>query len=162
MRSTSLVLAALAGIAASAFAAPAGALTPNSSAGIRAAVETVDPVASVHCRPFRHRSYNHRWGFGCRGGGVSIHEGVRGRVSIHERERVRGRVGIHEREGVRARVGVHERSTTRSDTTVRSRERTSPRGEVKTGTTPSSTTGKSGTMGKSGTTSGGGGTGGQR
>ena len=161
MRSTSLVLAALAGIAASAFAAPAGALTPNSSAGIRAAVETVDPVASVHCRPFRHRSYNHRWGFGCRGGGVSIHEGVRGRVSIHERES-RGRVSIHERE--RARVGVHERSTTRSDTTVRSRERTSPRGEVKTGTTHSSTTGKSGTMGKSGTSGGAGrgGTGGQR
>jgi hypothetical protein len=156
MRSTSLILAAVAGLAASAFAAPAGALTPNSSAGIRAAAESVDPLANVHCRSFKHRSYNHGWGFGCRVGGVS--------VNIHEREgvRVRGRVGIHEREGTRARVGIHERSTTRSSTNVRSRESTTARGEARTSTTRSSTTGKSGTTGnRSESRGGGGGTGGQ-
>src|SRR5262245_25822447 len=116
MRSTSLVLAALTGIAVSAFAAPAGAFTPTSSAAVGPAAQSVDPVASVHCRSFKHRSYNHGWSYGCRGGGVH--------VSIYEREGVRGRVSVHEREGTRARVGIHERSTTRSETNVRSRERT--------------------------------------
>src|ERR1043166_6539042 len=129
MRSTSLVLAALAGIAVSAFATPASAFTANSSAGLRPAAEAIDPVANVHCRPFRHRSYNHPWGYGCRGGGISVHEGV----SIHERGGVRGRVSVHERD--RARVGVHERSTTRTDV----RSRSNVRGEVNTGTTRSST-----------------------
>lgn len=173
MRSTSLVLVAAAGIAAVTFAAPAGAFTPTSSAGLGTAAQAIDPVASVHCRPFKHRSFNHPWGFGCRGGRVSIHEreGVSGRVSIHEREgrdRVsvreregRSRVSVREREGSRARVGVHERSTTRSQTNTRSRERSDVRGEVKSGNTRSSTTGKSGTTGKSSTTTGGGGTSGQ-
>jgi hypothetical protein len=160
MRWTTLALAAAAGIAASAFAAPAGALTPTSSAGLRPAAESIDQIANVHCRPFKHRSYNHGWGFGCRGGAsVTIRE--RGRVSVHEREGVRGRVSIHEREGTRARV--HERSSTRTD--VRSRESTRARGEVKTGTSRNSTTGRTGTTGnrsESGRgTGGGGGTGGQ-
>src|ERR1051326_6043296 len=94
MRSASLVLAAMAGLAASTFALPASAFTPNSSSGIRAATETVDPLASVHCRPFKHRSYNHPCSYGCRGGGISVHEGV----SIHERGGVRGRVSVHERD----------------------------------------------------------------
>jgi hypothetical protein len=141
MRWTKLALVAAAGLAASAFAAPAGAFTPNSSADLRPAAESIDQVASVHCRPFKHRSPYHGWGFGCRGGGVTIHE----------------------REGTRARVGVHERSSTRSSTSVRSRESTSARGEVRSGSSRSSTTGKTGTTGqKSGTggSSGGGGTGG--
>ena len=159
MRTTSLVLAAAAGIAAVTFAAPAGAFTPNSSAGMRPAAESIDPVASVHCRSFKHRSYNHPWGFGCRGGRVSVHEGV----SIHERRGVRGGVSVHEHEG-RGRMSVHERSTTRSQTNVRSRERTNVRGEANTGTSRSgtsersSTTGKTGTTGKSSTSTGGGGT----
>ena len=152
MRSTSLVLAALAGIAASTFAVPAGALTPGSSAGVGAAAQTIDPVASVHCRPFKHRSPDHRWGFGCRGGSVSIHEheGVRGRVNVHEREGTRSRVDVRERE----RTG---RTDVRTRTDVRSRERTKARGEVKTDTTRGSTTGKSGTTNKSSTRSSGGG-----
>ena len=149
MRSTSLVLAAAAGIAAVTFALPAGAFTPNSSAGVRPAAESIDPVASVHCRPFKHRSWNHPWSFGCGGGRVSVHEGV----------------SIHERGGVRGRVGIHERSTTRSQTNIRSRERTNVRGEVNTGTRggtsqKSSTTGQTGTTGQSSTKTGGGGGGG--
>jgi hypothetical protein len=169
MRSTSLVLAALTGLAVSAFAAPAGALTPVSGAGVGTAAQSVDPVASVHCRPYKHRSYNHGWGFGCRGGA---------HVSIYEREGRGHRRGFEEREG-RARVGVHERSSTRSETDVRSRERTttgrshegsSVRGEAKGGTSGSSTKGGSGTTGNrsetggtsgGGTKSGGGGTSGQ-
>jgi hypothetical protein len=146
MRSTSLVLAALTGLAVSAFAAPAGAFTPASSAGVGAAAQSVDPVTSVHCRSYKHRSYNHGWSYGCgRGGGVH--------VSIHEREvgRVHRR-GFEEREGVRARVGVHERSSTRSETNVRTRESTKARGEVRSESTRSNTTGKSSTTGRSGTT----------
>jgi hypothetical protein len=139
MRSTSLVLAALTGLAVSTFAAPAGAFTPMSSAGVGLAAQSVDPVASVHCRSFKHRSYNHGWGYGCRGG---VH------VSIHEREGGRvHRRGFEEREGVRARVGVHERSSTRSETNVRSRESTKARGEVRSEGTRSNTTGKSSTTG---------------
>jgi len=140
MRSTSLVLAALAGLAASAFAAPAGAFTPNSSAGIGPAAESIDPVASVHCRSFKHRSYNHGWGFGCRGGGYSV---------IHEREGRRGHVSVREREG-RTSVGVRERSSTRSETNVRSRESTSTRGEAKSESSRSGTSGRSGTTERSG------------
>jgi hypothetical protein len=163
MRSTTLALAALAGLAVSAFAAPAGAFTPTSSAGIRDAAQAVDPVVSVHCRSFKHRSYNHPWGFGCRGGA---------HVSVHVREGGRfHRRGFEEREGVRSRtsVGVRERSSTRSETNVRSNERSSTRGEVKGGTSgssKSSTTGRSGTTGNKtetgvgGTSGGGGGTGG--
>jgi hypothetical protein len=167
MRSTSLVLTALTGLAVSTFAAPAGAFTPLSSAGVGSAAQSVDPVASVHCRSYKHRSYNHGWGYGCRGGG-GVH------FSIHEREGDRvHRHGFEEREGGRARVGVHERSSTRSETDVRSRESTttrrshegsSPRGEVKGGTsTRSSTTGKPSTTGnqsETGGTSGGGTSGG--
>jgi hypothetical protein len=150
MRSTSLVLAALAGLAASTFAVPAGAFTPGSSAGVGAAAQTIDPVASVHCRPFKHRSPDHRWGYGCRGG----------RVSIHEHEGVRGRVSVHEREGTRSRVDVRERERSTGRTDVRTRDRTKARGEVKTETTRGSTTGKSGTTNKSTTRSGGGSSGG--
>ena len=170
MRSTSLVLAALTGLAVSGFAAPAGAFTPMSSAGVGSAAQSVDPVASVHCRSFKHRSYNHGWSYGCRGG---VH------VSIHEREGGRvHRRGYEEREG-RARVGVHERSSTRSETDVRSRESTTTRrsregsgargevrsggGESKSGSSGSSTTGRSGTTGnrsESGSSSSGGNTGG--
>jgi hypothetical protein len=152
MRWTTLALAALTGIAAGALASPAGAFTPNSSAGLRPAAESIDPVASVHCRPYKHRSYNHGWSYGCgRGGGVH--------VSIHEREGRHGRVGVHEREG--GRVSVHERSSTRSETNVRSRESTRARGEVKSGSTRSSTEGRSGTTGnrsETGKGTGGGGT----
>ena len=162
MRWTTLALAALTGIAAGALASPAGAFTPNSSAGLRPAAESIDPVASVHCRPYKHRSYNHGWSYGCgRGGGVhvSIHEreGRRGHFGIHEREG--GRVSVREREG--GRVSVHERSSTRSETNVRSRESTRARGEVKSGSTRSSTTGRSGTTGnrsETGSHTGGGGT----
>jgi hypothetical protein len=158
MRWTKLALVAAAGIVASAFAAPAGAFTPTSSAGLSPAAQAVDPIASVHCRSFKHRSPNHGWGFGCRGAGVG--------VSVHRRG------FVEEREGRRGgRVGVHERSSTRSSTSVRSRESTSARGEVKTGTSRSSTTGKSGTTGNrsetgrgsggGGGTGSGGGTGGQ-
>ena len=150
MRSTSLVLAALTGLAVSAFAAPAGAFTPISSAGLGTAAQTVDPVASVHCRSFKHRSYNHGWSFGCGGGGAHVGIYERGGGRVHRR-------GFEEREGGRARVGVHERSSTRSETDVRSRERTKARGEVKTDTTRGSTTGKSGTTNKSSTRSSGGG-----
>jgi hypothetical protein len=159
MRSASLVLAALTGLAVSTFAAPAGAFTPLSSAVVGPAAQSVDPVASVHCRSYKHRSYNHGWGYGCRGGP---------HVTVYERDRVHRR-GYEEREGGRARVGVHERSSTRSETDVRSRESTttrrshegsSPRGEVKGATsTRSSTTGKPSTTGnqsETGGTSGGG------
>jgi hypothetical protein len=156
MRSTSLVLAAVTGRAVSVFAAPAGALTPLSSAGVGSAAQSVDPIASVHCRPYKHRSYNHGWGYGCRGGAhVTIHEREGGRV--HRR-------GYEEREG----VSVHERSSTRSETNVRSRERSTtrgsregsePRGGVKGGGGESSTKGGSSTTGnrsETGGTSGGG------
>jgi hypothetical protein len=143
MRSTSLVLAALTGLAVSAFAAPAGAFTPASSAGVGAAAQSVDPVTSVHCRSFKHRSYNHGWGYGCRGG---VH------VSVYEREGGRvHRRGLEERGGVHGRVSVHERSSTRSETNVRTRESTKARGEVSE-STRSNTTGKSSTTGRSGTT----------
>jgi hypothetical protein len=164
MRSTSLLLAAMTGLAVSAFAAPAGAFTPMSSAGIAPAAQNVDPVTTVHCRPFKHRSYNHGWGFGCgHGGYVSIHEREGGRV--HRR-------GFEEREGVRGRVSVHERSSTRSETNVRSREGTATRGsregstprgegksggETKSGSSGSSTTGRSGTTGNRSETGGTGG-----
>ena len=137
MRSTSLVLATLAGIAATVVAAPAGAFTPNSSAGIRAAAESVDSVANVHCRSYKHRSYNHGWGFGCGRGAYSV--GVHRRGMVEERE---GR-------------GVRERSTIRSETNVRSRESTRTRGEVRTGGRSETRTGGGG----SGTSGGGGSTG---
>src|ERR1043166_5251333 len=136
MRLTSLALAALTGIAVSAFATPAGALTPDSSSGMRAAAESVDPLAIVHCRQYKHRSYNHGWSYGC-GGGYSV--------------RVHRRGVVEKREGRRGRVGIHERSTTRSETNVRSRESTTTRGERRTGggseksgSTPGGTTGNKG------------------
>ena len=174
MRSTSLVLAALTGLAVSAFAAPAGAFTPMSGAGAGPAAQSVDPVTSVHCRSFKHRSYNHGWGYGCGRGGVH--------VTIHEREGGRvHRRGYEEREG----VSVRERSSTRSETNVRSRERSTTRGshegsgargevksgggETKSGSSGSSTTGRSGTTGNrsesggsSSGSSGAGGTSGQK
>src|SRR5215470_13963208 len=156
MRWTTLALAALTGIAAGALASPAGAFTPNTSAGLRPAAESIDPVASVHCRSFKHRSFNHPWGFGC-GRGADIGVGVHRRGFVEEREGRRGRVGIHEREG--GRVSVRERSSTRSETDVRSRESTRARGEVRSGSTRSSTTGRSGTTGNRSSTGGGGTTG---
>jgi hypothetical protein len=155
MRSTSLVLAALTGIAASAFAAPAGAFTPMSRAGVDLAAQNVDPLATIHCRSYKHRSFNHGWGYGCGHGGYS--------VSIHRRGYV------EEREGRRGRVGIHERSTTRTETNVRSQERTETRtrgggetrtggGETKSGGTRGGSTGnrssKSGSSGGGGETSG--------
>jgi hypothetical protein len=150
MRSASLALAALTGIAVSAFATPAGALTHNSSSTMGAAAESLDPLAIVHCRSYKHRSYNHGWSYGCGGGGYG--------VSVHRRG------VVEEREGRRGRVGIRERSTTRSERDVRSRESTTTRGERKTGggsetrsgSTPAGTTGNRG-----GGAGGGGGTPGQ-
>ncbi|MBV8754503.1 MAG: hypothetical protein JO328_16700 [Hyphomicrobiales bacterium] len=152
MRSTSLVLAAVTGIAVSAFAAPAGALTPNSSTGPRTAAESVDPLATVHCRPYKHRSFNHGWGYGCGHGGygVTIHR----RGVVEEREGRRGRV--EEREGRRGRV--EERSRERTETRTGGGETKSGGGETKSG----GSSGRGGTTGnrsgQTGSGSGGGGT----
>jgi len=136
MRSTSWVLAALTGLAVSTFAAPAGAFTPMSTAGVGPAAQTVDPLASVHCRSYKHRSFNHGWGYGCGHGGYSVY--------IHRRG------GVEEREGRRGRVDIHERSTReRGETNVRTRER----GETRTG---GGETKSGGGETKSGSTRGGG------
>ena len=84
MRSTSLVLAAVAGIAVGAFATQAGAITGTSSTGVRVAVATIDTAETVHCRPYRHR-HPWGWGRGCGRGEVEIGVGVRRHGVVEER-----------------------------------------------------------------------------
>src|ERR1700731_3533111 len=90
MRATSLVLAAVAGIAAGAFATQAGAITGTSSAGVRVAVATIDTAETVHCRPYRHR-HPWGWGRGCGRGEVEIGVGGRRHGVVEERRGVGGR-----------------------------------------------------------------------
>jgi hypothetical protein len=136
MRSSLFMAAAVAGFGAGLFITfQADAVVSADPTGIRAGVETLNPVEPIHCRRYKHRHrYGHRWGYGCHGAGVYIEEDSG--VDV----RVRGRTRIHS----------HERATIRSDTTTRSTLKTKTGGSTSTGTTTTSDTSKTGTSVKTG------------
>jgi hypothetical protein len=76
MRSSSYLLAAVAGFGLIALSTPrADAMTSTSLAGLRAGLEAVDLTEPVHCRRQTHKHVRgHGWSKGC-GPGVVIREG---------------------------------------------------------------------------------------
>src|ERR1043165_3351987 len=115
MRSSSFMLAAIAGFGAGLFiTVQADAMVGTGPSGIRAGAEALNPVEPVHCRRYKHRHrHAHHWGSGCRGGvGAYIEEDSGADVTVRGRTRVRS----HSHARTTVRSNTESRSTLKSKT----------------------------------------------